>query len=288
MLASMALTSFLTGVTEPVEFTFMFLAPALFVAHMALTGLAFVVMNHLGVKLGFSFSAGLFDYLINFRISTRPWLLLPVGAVYFGLYYGVFRVAIGLFDLNTPGREAVTTGRAAAPPVTPTDRAEAFLAALGGSDNLESLDACTTRLRLTVRSQAAVDEVALRRLGAKALVRPSERALQVILGPLADIIAGEIRAAALRPAAGREAGSAEIDIPALLAALGGTDNLAEARAVSTRLLVSLRRAVPDLDRLARQAGVRATAGTTGTAVHLVIGPRADTVATALFPDRAML
>src|SRR5688572_12641865 len=91
MLLSMALTSFLTGVTEPIEFAFMFLAPALYAVHAVLTGLAMVIMQVLGVHLGFGFSAGLFDYVLNYSLSTRPWLLLPVGAVYFALYYVVFR-----------------------------------------------------------------------------------------------------------------------------------------------------------------------------------------------------
>src|SRR5260221_4476956 len=106
MLLSMALTSFLTGVTEPIEFSFIFLAPLLFALHAVLTGLAFVVMSLLGVKLGFGFSAGLFDYVLNFGKATRPLLLLPVGLGYFGLYYGVFRWAILRFDLKTPGRDA--------------------------------------------------------------------------------------------------------------------------------------------------------------------------------------
>src|SRR5258706_4351327 len=106
MLLSMALTSFLTGVTEPIEFSFIFLAPLLFALHAVLTGFAFVVMSLLGVKLGFGFSAGLFDYVLNFGKATRPLLLLPVGVGYFGLYYGVFRWAIVRFDLKTPGRDA--------------------------------------------------------------------------------------------------------------------------------------------------------------------------------------
>jgi len=91
LLFSLAFTSFLTGVTEPIEFTFMFLAPALYALHAVLTGLALVTMDLLGSKLGFGFSAGLFDYIINFKLSTRPLLLVPVGLVYFGLYYGLFR-----------------------------------------------------------------------------------------------------------------------------------------------------------------------------------------------------
>ena len=106
MLLSLALTSFLTGVTEPIEFSFMFLAPALYLLHAVLTGVSMVVMNLLGVKLGFGFSAGLFDYVLNYGISTRPLVLLPVGLAYFAIYYFSFRWCIQRFDLKTPGREA--------------------------------------------------------------------------------------------------------------------------------------------------------------------------------------
>src|SRR4051794_23652440 len=115
MLLSLALTSLLTGVTEPIEFTFMFLAPLLYVVHALLTGLAMVIMNALGVKLGFSFSAGLFDYVLNFRHATRPLLLLPVGIAYFAIYYASFRFCILRFGLATPGREAASEAEAALP-----------------------------------------------------------------------------------------------------------------------------------------------------------------------------
>src|SRR5262245_45044784 len=108
LLFSMALTSLLTGVTEPIEFTFMFLAPVLYAVHALLTGAAMVTMDLLGARLGFSFSAGLIDYVINFDKSTHGWLLLPVGLVYFALYYGLFRYCIVRFDLRTPGREPAT------------------------------------------------------------------------------------------------------------------------------------------------------------------------------------
>src|SRR5581483_11917812 len=106
-------TSFLTGVTEPVEFSFMFLAPALYAVHALLTGFAFVIMKALDVRLGFGFSAGLFDYVLNYKFATHPLWLLPVGVGYFGLYYGVFRFAIVKLDLKTPGREDVDTTAAA-------------------------------------------------------------------------------------------------------------------------------------------------------------------------------
>src|SRR3954471_12489888 len=107
LLLSMGLTSFLTGVTEPIEFSFMFLAPALYAVHAVLTGTAAVLMHWLGVRLGFGFSAGLFDYLLNFRLAEKPLWLLPIGAAYFALYFVLFRYAIVRFDLRTPGREAV-------------------------------------------------------------------------------------------------------------------------------------------------------------------------------------
>jgi PTS system N-acetylglucosamine-specific IIC component len=194
LLMSIALTSFLTGVTEPVEFSFMFLAPALYAIHALLTGLAFIIMKALGVRLGFGFSAGLFDYVLNYKFATRPLWLLPVGAVYFGLYYGVFRFAIVRFDLKTPGRESADAAiPTAASASGSADRARSYIAALGGAGNLESVSACTTRLRLTVRTQDAVDVEGLKRLGARGVVRPSANALQVVVGPVADLIAGEIR-----------------------------------------------------------------------------------------------
>src|SRR5262249_24946245 len=125
LLASMALTSFLTGITEPIEFSFMFLAPMLYGLHALLTGLALVVMNLLGVRLGFGFSAGLFDYVLNYSLATRPLWLLPVGALYFVVYYGVFCACITAFNLETPGREAEAEAPLAAPPAT--SRAVAFI-----------------------------------------------------------------------------------------------------------------------------------------------------------------
>src|ERR1044072_4647802 len=104
MLLSMGLTSFLTGVTEPIEFSFMFLAPLLYGIHALLTGVSMALMDALGVHLGFGFSAGLFDYVLNFKLATRPWLLIPVGLAYFAVYYWLFRFFIRRFDLKTLGR----------------------------------------------------------------------------------------------------------------------------------------------------------------------------------------
>ena len=193
LLLSLALTSFLTGVTEPVEFTFMFLAPLLYALHAVATGLAMVLMNAFGVHLGFSFSAGLFDYVLNFSHAQRPLLLIPIGIAYFLLYYVVFRVCIVRLNLSTPGREADDPLAQASAPVAIGTRGGAFVTALGGAANLTEVTACTTRLRLTLVDNRAIDEPALARLGSRGLLRSAGTGLQVVLGPIADQVAGEIR-----------------------------------------------------------------------------------------------
>ncbi len=226
LLGSIALTSLLTGVTEPIEFTFMFLAPVLYAVHALLTGAAFVIMNALHVRLGFGFSAGLFDYLLNFNKATRPLLLLPVGLVYFGVYYGLFRFVIGWLNLKTPGREDGPVAAEPAEGEVPADRALAYIKALGGAANIVALDACTTRLRLVMADQSAVDEAALKRLGARGMIRPSATALQVVVGTDADQVAGEMKAA-LR-AAGATMARVAPDAGASLAAPTSTSTPAPA------------------------------------------------------------
>lgn len=287
MLISMALTSFLTGVTEPVEFTFMFLAPVLYAVHIVLTGLSFVIMNLLGVKLGFSFSAGLFDYVINFGLSTRPLLLIPVGAAYFAVYYLVFRVVISAFNLQTPGR--TETEAVPGDDKLTTDRAQGFVDALGGRNNIQTLDACTTRLRLTVKDQAGVDEAALRKLGARGVVRPSASAVQVILGPLADMVATEMRQAIDRPSTtavqpvqpARPGPAGQIDPVALIRALEGRANLVQAQGVSTRLIIDLRSERLAQPEALKAAGVLAVTQVSKHRWHLIVGEGAPDLARAL-------
>ncbi|MEV5730489.1 MULTISPECIES: PTS transporter subunit EIIC [Streptomyces] len=105
LMLSVALTSFVTGITEPIEYSFLFIAPALYAIHALLTGVSMAVTWGLGVHDGFSFSAGLIDYVINWNLATRPWLIIPIGLVFAAVYYAVFRFAITKFDLKTPGRE---------------------------------------------------------------------------------------------------------------------------------------------------------------------------------------
>lgn len=206
VLLSMALTSFLTGVTEPIEFAFIFLAPVLYLVHAILTGLALVIMDVLNVKLGFGFSAGLFDYVINYNKATNPLLLLPVGAAYFVVYYAMFRVVITKFDLKTLGREpdgvSPATGMAADPTQIPgplSVRGAQYLAALGGAGNVLEVEACATRLRLSVLDDTRLDEAKLKQLGARGVLRISAGNAQVIIGPQADQVAGEIHQAMRTP-----------------------------------------------------------------------------------------
>ncbi len=244
MLLSMALTSFLTGVTEPIEFTFMFVAPLLYLLHAVLTGISMALMDALGVHLGFGFSAGLFDYVLNFGLATRPLMLLPVGAAYFAIYYWGFSYAIRRFNLATPGREPdeVATVHVAMPR---SERGAAYADALGGAGNLRNVGACTTRLRLELVDRSAVDEGRLKTLGAKGIISVGSDGLQVVIGPEADNIAGEIRAT-LRdgvtppPQAAIAAANADASLPdTWLAALGGAANVQAAESHGLRTIVAL-------------------------------------------------
>ncbi len=271
LLLSLALTSFLTGVTEPIEFSFMFLAPALYVIHALLTGLAEAIMNGLGVKLGYGFSAGLFDYVLNYGKATKPLLLLPIGAVYAIVYYAIFRFTIRRFDLPTPGREREAPVAAAT--VAAGDRGAAFVAALGGAANLREVGACTTRLRLLVVDQALVDEPALKALGARGVLRPSAAAVQVVLGPIADGVAMEMRGALDRPMAPPvpvvEAAAYTLP-PAFAEALGGTANVVSADRHFGRLRVTLvSPALVSDDRLAT-LGARAVVRPAPGTLHILL------------------
>jgi N-acetylglucosamine PTS system EIICBA or EIICB component len=306
LLASIALTSFLTGVTEPVEFSFMFLAPALYAVHALLTGFAFIIMNALDVRLGFGFSAGLFDYILNYKFATHPLLLLPVGAAYFGLYYGVFRFAIVRFDLKTPGREDIDSTAAAGASVAaaaPADRVRSYITALGGAGNLESVTACTTRLRLTVKTQQTIDIEALKRLGARGVVKPSATALQVVVGPTADQLASEIREAMAamahtsptaptshavpEPQPPARSGSAAVPAPAkevlrrLLAALGGRANVRSVEPASSRLRIGVTNTGAIDGAAIRKLGLRGVAIAASDSVHVIVGPAAEATAAAL-------
>jgi N-acetylglucosamine PTS system EIICBA or EIICB component len=319
MLMSMALTAFLTGVTEPVEFTFMFLAPILYVIHGILTGISMALMSFLGVRLGFTFSAGAFDYIISYRLGTNGWVLIPVGFAYFLIYYFLFSFAIRKFNLATPGRAEASlepaaegipvTGGAADAAGAPAALAGAvgYVRALGGNRNLKLVDACTTRLRLEVADDSLVNEPALRTLGARGIVRPGRNALQVVIGPQAEILAGEIRDAmakgeyaAIGPSVQAPAASGESAVGSiserpvqanvedaeiaqrLVHAFGGSSNIQTAQHVAvTRLRFVLRDGRKADQEALQSAGAGSVIRASDNVWHVIAGQRAPSIAAAL-------
>ncbi|WP_342025607.1 N-acetylglucosamine-specific PTS transporter subunit IIBC [Cytobacillus pseudoceanisediminis] len=195
-MAGLAFTSFLTGITEPIEFLFMFLSPVLYFIHAILTGLAMSISYLLDIHHGFGFSAGALDYFLNFGIAQKPVLLAGIGLLYGLLYFVVFYFLIKKLDLKTPGREDEIAGEFEGNSALKGDYAEAadaYLEALGGRENLEEIDNCVTRLRLKVKDIAMVDEGRLKQLGTKGVIKLSKTSLQVIVGTDVEFLANELK-----------------------------------------------------------------------------------------------
>lgn len=182
IMVSAALTSFLTGITEPIEFAFLFVAPVLYAIHALLAGSAFVVMILLGMKHGTTFSHGLIDFIVLFSQSTKGWMFPVIGLIYAAIYYTVFRVAIVALDLKTPGREDESSEEST---LTGSDLAGELVQAFGGKDNITNLDACITRLRVSVKEIAKVDQSKLKSLGAAGVVVAGS-GVQAIFGTKSD------------------------------------------------------------------------------------------------------
>ncbi|PXL95162.1 PTS N-acetyl glucosamine transporter subunit IIABC [Klebsiella variicola] len=201
MLLSVAITAFLTGVTEPLEFLFMFLAPLLYLLHAVLTGISLFIATALGIHTGFSFSAGAIDYVLMYSLpaaSKNVWMLLVMGVVFFFVYFLLFSAVIRMFNLKTPGREdkaadVVTEEANSNTEEGLTQLATSYIAAVGGTDNLKAIDACITRLRLTVGDSAKVNDAACKRLGASGVVKLNKQTIQVIVGAKAESIGDEMK-----------------------------------------------------------------------------------------------
>ena len=224
----------------------------------------------------FGFSAGLFDYVLNYSLATRPWLLIPVGLAYFGLYYGLFRFFIVRFNLKTLGRE---TDEAAprAEPAGGSAPAYAWINALGSASNLHSVEACATRLRLVVADSGRIDERELKALGAHGVLRLADGALQVVVGPIADQLASEIRSQLRVPAARAPAVAVsmadESAARQAVKAMGGATNIRDLQGNATRLLITV--ADPTaVDEASLRRLVRAVSQPAPGSVHLVVGPAA--------------
>lgn len=198
ILLSAALCAFFTGVTEPLEFSFMFLAPGLYFAHAVLTGISVAVVAALPIRAGFQFSAGFVDWFLSFKapFAMNPILLIPIGLAFFVIYYVVFRIMIVKLNLKTPGREDDDNSAEMNIQLGSDNYAAmamAILEGVGGAENVTSVDNCITRLRLEVKDRLLVDEKKLKASGAAGVVRPGKTSVQVIIGPKVQFVADEFK-----------------------------------------------------------------------------------------------
>ena len=225
MLAA-AFAAFFTGITEPLEFSFMFVAPVLYVLHAILTGISVFIAASMHWISGFGFSAGLVDMVLQSRnpLATHWYMLILQGLVFFVIYYVVFRFTITKFNLMTPGRELSGAGEEAdgndedldlTKDADMSELARQYIACVGGSANLTGIDACITRLRLTVKDSSLVNEALAKKLGASGVIRLNKTSVQIIVGFVAEKIAnamcnvGNVLAAAASSAASTAAPAAK-------------------------------------------------------------------------------
>ncbi len=286
MLLSVAITAFLTGVTEPLEFLFMFLAPLLYLLHAVLTGISLFIATALGIHAGFSFSAGAIDYVLMYSLpaaSKNVWMLLVMGVVFFFVYFLLFSAVIRMFNLKTPGREdkaadVVTEEANSNTEEGLTQLATNYIAAVGGTDNLKAIDACITRLRLTVGDSAKVNDAACKRLGASGVVKLNKQTIQVIVGAKAESIGDEMKKVVTRgPVAA--AAAAPADNVATAAPAAKPQAVANAKTVES-LVSPITGDVVALEQVPDEAFASKAVGD-GIAVkptsNIVVAPAAGTV-----------
>ena len=196
MLAA-GVTSFVTGVTEPLEFAFMFVAPLLYAVHALLTGLSLFIASMFHWTAGFGFSAGLIDFSLTsgMPMANNPFMLLVLGLGFGAAYYLLFKVLIKTFNLKTPGREEEDNEeelKIETSNNSHTEVATIIYEALGGKDNVVSIDNCATRLRLEVKDSTLVDDKKIKKVAA-GIIKPSKTDVQVIIGPLVEFVANEMK-----------------------------------------------------------------------------------------------
>jgi glucose PTS system EIICB or EIICBA component len=341
IMISAALTSFLTGITEPIEFAFLFVAPILYVFHALLAGLAFFLCAILGMRHGTTFSHGLIDFLVLFPNSTRGLWFIPLGLAYAGTYYLLFRTLILKLDLKTPGREiedaagdtvtpeAMAGERGQIPgardplpgavPVAANARngdtmSPRLIAAFGGADNIKSLDACITRLRVDLKDPAKASDAELKAMGASGVLHVGSN-VQAIFGtrsenlktameeyirsgasggpavgapgPVAPPAAAPVTAAPRRFSLTSVSSEQRKKAEAIVAALGGVKNVTY---VEPAALTRLRIEVTDMSLVDEAALERAGASgmwrVAPDIVHVIVGMDADALSTAMAPAAA--
>jgi PTS system N-acetylglucosamine-specific IIC component len=190
LLFSVAFTSFLTGITEPIEFMFMFAAPPLYALHALLTGAALAAAQALDIHAGFGFSAGLIDFIINYKLGKNVWMLIPLGLVFALIYFTASYMLLRFLRIDIIAAELHTKKENE---TNESDEARAFIEALGGEANIIRTDACITRLRMQVHDTSALHDEAFIKLGAKGVIRPDKHTIQIVLGAKAESIADAIK-----------------------------------------------------------------------------------------------
>jgi PTS system glucose-specific IIC component len=295
IMISAALTAFLTGITEPIEFAFLFVAPVLYAIHAALAGVAYMICILLGIKHGFTFSHGLIDYVVLFPKSTNALWLFVLGPIWAAMYFVVFSFFIRKFNLMTPGREEIDEATAAAHTVTGDAFSLQIVRALGGRSNIVDLDACITRLRVKLKDSSKVNAEKLKAMGAAGVVMVGD-GVQAIFGTRSDVLKTEI--GEYLKIAGPEADEVEAPSPvkappqagiqpklrdplaaekanALIKALGGKANIQRVDACAeTRLRVVTTNGALNETEL-KAAGVEAVLKLPDHVVHLLVGLNAD-------------
>ena len=297
IMGSAALTSLLTGITEPLEFAFLFVAPVLYAAHAVLVGLAYLLTYLLDARLGYSFSHGLIDYLLYWVHDIRPWVVLVLGPVFALVYYLVFRTLILWLDLKTPGREIQQTEPTDARDALVGDFARELVLAFGGRGNILGLDACITRLRVEVAQIDLANPDKLKALGAAGVVTVGNN-LQAIFGPKSDNLKTDLEEYLLRagPEADLPAGAAAPRVQykaddlrprhrdpraperarAILAALGGSANVRLVEpCAETRIRIALADTAALDETALEMAGVQGVLRLPDNLLHLVLGLNAD-------------
>ena len=297
IMISAALTAWLTGITEPIEFAFMFVAPVLYLIHALLAGVAYFLCIELGVKHGMTFSHGAIDFMVLYAKSTHGWWLIPLGLMWAAMYYTIFRVVIAKFDLKTPGREpeeVATSSEATA------DIAHGFtkqlVLAFGGRSNIKGLDACITRLRVELNDMSKANPGKLKALGAAGVVIVG-KGMQAIFGTRSENLKTDMEE--YLKTAGPEADAIEEPSPVaapapagivsklrdpeaadkakkLIAALGGSGNIQRVDACAeTRLRLVVGNGASVDERALQAAGVGGLMRLANNTVHLVVGLNAD-------------
>ena len=291
------LASFFTGITEPLEFSFMFLAPPLYLLHAVFTGLSLFIAAQMHWMSGFGFSAGFVDFVLASKnpMATQWYMLIPQGIFFFGLYYFSFKFLIIKFNMKTPGREDEDEDEESAAPSISADHiatATAILAQIGGQENISEVDNCVTRLRLTLKDTALINQTELEKIVAGVLIL-DETSVQIVVGTHVEFVADALNQilgneVALRAQSSSSESTATSSAPlskpsshaevaaAILPLLGGKNNIVEVDNCITRLRLT----VKDSSIVDQKAIKKITAGIivpSKTAVQVIIGTEVEFV-----------